>query len=98
MTFPAIILGFVIASLIGSLFHLWRGGGLLRLILYIVFSWTGFWLGQYVAARYSITFWSVGSLHVGMGVIVCLCVLGFFYWLSLIQNADLDADKKSRYS
>lgn len=94
MTLPAIVLGFVIASLIGSVFHLWRGGSLLRLVMYIVFSWVGFWLGNYVANRFGISFWKIGSLQVGMGILFSLAVVGFGYWLSLVQHMDPTAPTK----
>ncbi len=87
ITLPAVILGIVISSLIGALFHLWRGGGPLRLLLYLVLSWVGFWLGHIAATQLGWTFWSVGPLHLGMAILGCIAVLGFGYWLSLIQGA-----------
>ncbi|MEN6435727.1 MAG: hypothetical protein ABFD58_07925 [Anaerolineaceae bacterium] len=86
MTLPAIILGMVISSLVGSVFHLWRGGGPLRLILYLALSWIGFWLGHLAAIYLGWTFWSVGPLHLGMAMLGCFAVLGVGYWLSLVQE------------
>ena len=42
MTVPSIALGLVVALLIGALFHLFLGGGLGRLILYLALSLIGF--------------------------------------------------------
>ena len=48
MTIPSLALGLVIALLIGTLFHLFLGGGLGRLFLYLIFSLIGSAAGQYV--------------------------------------------------
>ena len=42
MTTPGYLLGFLLASLIGVMFHLWRGGRIGRLVLFLVLSWAGF--------------------------------------------------------
>lgn len=94
MTLPSIVLGFVIAALIGSGFHLWRGGGPFRLLLYIALSLLGFWVGQLAADRTEWTFWSVGQLHLGMAILGSIAMLAFGYWLSLIQGTTPSADGK----
>lgn len=86
MTLPAIILGIVIASLAGSVFHLWRGGGIGRLITYLALCQLGFWLGHWAGKQLGWNFWSVGPLHLGTAILGCLIVLGIGYWLSLVQN------------
>jgi hypothetical protein len=35
MTVPAVVFGFFVATLYGAFFHLWKYGGLLRLLLYL---------------------------------------------------------------
>jgi hypothetical protein len=85
MTLPAVLFGVVLSSLFGALFHLWRGGSLGRLLLYIVLSWGGFWGGHALATQMGWSFGSVGSLRVGMGTLGSLLCLGVGYWLSLIQ-------------
>jgi hypothetical protein len=86
MTFPAIIFSFFLASLFGSLLHLWRGGKLFRLILYLVLSWIGFFGGHFLAESLSIRFLDVGSIHLGFGILGTLVLLALGYWLSLIQK------------
>ena len=86
MTLPAIILGIVIASLVGSVFHLWRGGGLGRLVTYLALCQLGFWLGHWAGIRLGWEFWSVGPLRLGTAILGCLVILAVGYWLSLIQN------------
>jgi hypothetical protein len=85
MTLPALIFGLLISTLIGSAFHLWRGGGLGRLILYILLSWFGFWAGHLLGDQVGWTFWSIGPLRLGMACLGSLICLGFGYWLSLVK-------------
>lgn len=85
MTPQAILFGALISTLIGALFHLWRGGGLNRLLLYMVLSWLGFWGGHFLAAQLGWTFAAVGPLNLGMGIIVAVLVLAVGYWLSLVK-------------
>ncbi len=85
MTLPAFIFGIFVAILMGGIFHFWRGGNLGRLLLYIILSIVGFWIGHIVAAVFGWSLVDVGPLHLGMGVFGSLVTLGFGYWLSLIQ-------------
>jgi hypothetical protein len=85
MTLPSIIFGFLLSTLYGVLFHLWRGGGLRRLFLFIFLSWAGFWIGHSIANRYQLNFAQIGPVNAGMATLssgVCL-MLG--YWLSLVE-------------
>lgn len=86
MTFPAIIFSFFVASLFGSLLHLWRNGGLFRLVLYLVLSWIGFFGGHILAQILSIHFLDLGTIHLGMGILGSLALLGLGYWLSLVDT------------
>lgn len=86
MNLPPILLGFIISTLYGALFHLWRGGGLGHLLFYIILSWVGFWTGQFLASYLGLTFLSVGSLHVGLATLGSLILLLLGYWLSLVRR------------
>lgn len=85
MTFPALILGLLISTLYGAAFHLWRGGRLWRLILYLILGWSGFWLGQFLAYRLGWTFFSIGSLHLGLATLLSAIFLIVGHWLSLVE-------------
>ncbi len=85
LTLPAFVFGLLISSLYGAAFHLWKGGGLGRLLLYLLLSWAGFWLGHYIAVRMALTLASVGPIRVGAGTIGSLIFLFAGHWLSLIQ-------------
>ncbi len=63
MTLPAFVFGALLATLYGSLFHLWKGGSPLRLLADLIFAWLGFWGGQALAAAQGWQWGMVGPLH-----------------------------------
>lgn len=85
MTLQTIVFGFAIASFLGSLFHLIRGGGIGKLVLYILLSWIGFWAGNFLAKQNGWTFVTIGNLHLGMATLSCLIFLVIGSWLSNIN-------------
>lgn len=85
MTLPTIILGFIISTLFGALFHLWRGGGAVRLLFYLLLGWVGFWLGQGFASKLGWTFDKLGPIHIGTASLGSILFLLAGYWLSLVQ-------------
>ena len=85
MTVPAFLFGLLIASLLGALFHLWRDGGLLRLGLYLVLAWAGFWAGQYLANLTGWTFGTLGPLHLGLAIVTSLLFLLAGHWITLVE-------------
>lgn len=86
MTFPAFILGFLISSVYGAAFHLWRGGNTNRLMLYLFLGWVGFWIGHTLANQFSITIASLGPVRLGYATLGSLVFLGIGYWLSLVEG------------
>jgi uncharacterized membrane protein YeaQ/YmgE (transglycosylase-associated protein family) len=78
-----LLFGFIISTLLGSLFHLVRGGSAGRLLLYLILGWAGFWLGHILAQQFDWTFATFGPLHLGPAVIGSLVFLAVGYWLSL---------------
>jgi hypothetical protein len=84
--FPAsLILGIILSTLYGAIFHFLRGGGSGRFILYLVLSWTGFLAGHYIAAFINISFDKLGELHIGFASLGSFIFLLIGYWLSLGQ-------------
>ena len=87
MTLPALLIGILISTLYGAAFHLWRGGSLWRLILYLILGWIGFWLGQFIAVQLDWSVGSVGQLHLGMATFFSAIFLFGVYWLSQVEVA-----------
>lgn len=83
---PMFLLGFVLSTLYGALFHLWRDGGAGRLILYLLLSWGGFWAGHFIAAYFNLGFDSLGQLHLGSATLGSILFLGVGYWLSQVDK------------
>jgi uncharacterized membrane protein YeaQ/YmgE (transglycosylase-associated protein family) len=86
MSIPALFLGLILSTLYGALFHLWRGGNAGRLLLYLLLSWIGFWLGQLVGSLLNIPFDLIGQLHILTSTLGSLVFLAIGYWLSLVQS------------
>ncbi len=86
MTIPALLLGLVVSTLYGAAFHLWRGGGAGRFLLYLLLSWLGFWVGQFLADRLGLGWASVGPLHLGLATVGSLACLAIGFWLSLVPE------------
>jgi hypothetical protein len=85
MTLPSVLFGLLVSTLAGAAFHLWKGGGLGRLILYILLSWIGFWAGHILGDQMSVSFWNLGPLHLGTALLGNFIFLFGGYWLSLIK-------------
>jgi len=85
MSIPGLFLGLVLSSLYGALFHLWRGGHAGRLLLYLILSWLGFWIGQFLGNLMNISFDIIGQLHVVSASLGSIIFLLVGYWLSLVQ-------------
>ncbi len=83
MNFPAILLGFVVASLLGAFYHLWRGGGPVRIVFYLLMAWLGFALGTYFAHLRGWVLWMIGQVDVGFGALGALLILALGDWLTL---------------
>lgn len=85
MTLPTLVLGFILSTLFGALFHLWRGGGAIRLFFYLCLGWVGFWIGQWIASSLGWTFDKLGPIHIGAAAFGSLLFLFVGYWLSLVR-------------
>ena len=85
MTLPALAFGILFSTLFGAVFHLITGGSLVRMIVFVIFSWVGFWGGHLLGGSLGWTFWSLGPLHMGMATLGSFILLGIGFWLSLIN-------------
>ena len=82
---PGILLAIFTSTLIGLGGHLWRGGSLFRMIASIVFSWVGFFLGQLVGSKWQSSFFVVGWLQMGWGIIFSIIAVIVGAWLMNIK-------------
>ncbi len=85
MTLPALLLGLIIALFIGALFHLWRGGGFGRLLLYLGLSVAGFAAGQFLGSWRNWILFPLGPLDLGLAALASFLFLVVGHWLSLVQ-------------
>ena len=85
MTIPSLALGLIIALLVGALFHLFLGGGLGRLFLYLILSLIGFAAGQFIGSWRNWILFPIGTLNLGMEIIGSLVFLVVGYWFSLVK-------------
>ena len=85
MTFPTVLLALLIALLCGVVFHIFRGGGGWRLLLYLGLSVLGFAIGQGISLWRGWDLFPFGPLDIGMGVIGSAVILAFGEWLSRTQ-------------
>ena len=86
MTLPTLLLGLVVAGLIGSIFHLLRSGNGWALLLCLFLSILGFAAGQLMGIYFGWRLFSFGYLDFGLGVIGSLLFLAgndlFMRWRS----------------
>jgi hypothetical protein len=63
MTLPSVLLGFLLATVAGLLFHLIRGGPVPRIGLYVLAAWIAFWAGQLLSMATGWQWGRVGTLN-----------------------------------
>ena len=85
MTLPTILFALIVALLYGALYHLLRGGGFWRLILYLGLSVMGFTVGHLIGLWQGWVFAPLGSLNLGVSSIGSFVILVIGDWLSRIE-------------
>jgi hypothetical protein len=87
MVLSVILYGFLFATLMGALFHLWRDGGPGKLVLYLLASWAGFWLGHWAAKELDLHVLDIGELRLGPALLGSLVFLFLAHWFGQIGKA-----------
>jgi len=82
---PGLILGSLVALLIGFIFHFWKGGGILRMLFILLLSVIGFAIGHLIGKSTSIQFLKTGWLNMGFGVVGAILFSFIAIWLSNIK-------------
>lgn len=85
MTLPTLLFALFVALLFGALYHLIRGGGFWRLLLYFCLSIFGFFLGHLVGIWRGWTFLPLGALNLGLSSLGSILLLMLGDWLSRIE-------------
>jgi hypothetical protein len=91
MTLHAVILGITIATLIGSAYHLLRGGSLPRLGLFLLTANLSFFLGQFLSQLIQWELLRLGALNLFPAILATL--LGLLL-TSLLAGEDQHAKPK----
>jgi uncharacterized membrane protein YccC len=63
MTLPSLLLGLLLASASGFLFHLIRGGRIPRLLLYLITAWGAFFIGHFISELLDWRLMRVGTIN-----------------------------------
>ncbi len=88
MTILAFLLGNILASIYGALYHLIRGGSFGRLVLFLAVSVLSFWFGHLVANITGMTFLSLGPIRTGLATLFTLAALIGAEWLSAVDTRE----------
>jgi hypothetical protein len=75
MTIPSLLFALLIASLYGFFYHLVRGGGPGRLLLFLIFGWLGFGLGHLLGIWRGWVLFPVGELNLGLSTLGSLVLM-----------------------
>ena len=85
MTLPSLLFALLLALLYGAFYHLIRGGGFWRLLLYFVLSIVGFAMGHLMGLWRGWIFIPLGSLNIGLSSVGSILILVIGDWLSRIE-------------
>ncbi|GAB4510414.1 MAG: hypothetical protein OHK0046_07190 [Anaerolineae bacterium] len=61
---PTLTFGFILATLLGALFHLVLGGDIRRLATFLLAGWLGFILGHIAGVLLDVELFNVGTLRI----------------------------------
>jgi hypothetical protein len=89
MTVPSVLLGLLIAMIPAFLWHFLSGGTMKRLLLLIILSWVGFWLGHLIALWRGWTFLKLGPIFLGTALIFSIIFVIGGSWLSSYSSENL---------
>ncbi len=76
-----VILGLLLATVYGAVFHLIFGGPIKRIALYVFVAWFGFFLGQFVGDFLNIEFLKIGKIHLVSASLGAWILLFISSWL-----------------
>lgn len=77
-----LVLGFLLASIYGALFHLIFGGPIRRIFLYLLAAWIGFLAGQLIGDFINFEIFKLGKIHLVTASIGAWLALLAAWWLA----------------
>ena len=86
MTLPALLFALLLTLLYGAVYHLIRGGGFWRLLLYFSLSMIGFIAGHLFGLWRGWIFLPLGALNFGLSSLGSILFLLLGDWLSRIET------------
>jgi len=78
---PGLIFALLLATAYGAGFHLLFGGRPAKLVLYLLASWMGFALGQWVGGNLGLNILDVGPVHTFSASLGAWLALVLSHWL-----------------
>lgn len=87
MTLPAILFGLLVALLYGATYHLIRGGGFWRLLLYLGMGLFGFVMGHLVGLWRGWVWIPLGQLNLGLSTLGSILILVLGDWLIRFEES-----------
>jgi hypothetical protein len=72
---PSFFLAVIVATGVGLVYSIWRGGHLTRMALFVVAAWIGFAVGQLIGAVLGLHVLLIGEVHLLEGILGSLIVL-----------------------
>lgn len=96
MTFPTVVLSFIMATLFGAAFHVWQGGDLRRLALYLAASWLGFAVGHLAGSWVGLDLLQIGTLNAATATVGSALALFLTHWLAIVGQAPETRRKTGR--
>ena len=81
-TASSIVLGFLLATAYGTLFHLLIGGPARRLFLYVIASWLGFTAAHFIGDALLLDWFKLGPLNLLAASIGSWLALFGSWWLA----------------
>jgi hypothetical protein len=85
MTIPAVLFGIVLSTTYGTAFHVWKGGSLKKMLLFVLLAWLGFLAGHIVGGLTGWSFAAVGPINAGMATLGSVLFLFVGEWLSRVE-------------
>lgn len=76
-----LVLGFLLASIYGGLFHLVFGGSIKRIMAYLVAAWAGFFIGQFIGDFLNFEAIKLGKIHLLSASLGSWLLLFVTWWL-----------------